>query len=52
MVDLMEAPMSKPCVMPYKSEASTLLVTRLHLIEDQWMTLACLSKKAQVRSLF
>jgi hypothetical protein len=33
-VDLIAAPISKLCAMLYNSEANTLLVTLLHLIED------------------
>jgi len=39
-VDLAEAPISKPWAIPYSSEARTLLVTLLHLVEDQWSILA------------
>ena len=33
-IDLIVAPISKPCAMLYNSEANILLVTLLHLIED------------------
>ena len=32
----MVAPIPKPCTMAYNSDARTLLVTLLHLVEDQW----------------
>ncbi len=41
-VDLMTEPTSKPFAMAYNSAASTLLVTRLHLVDDQWNRLALL----------
>ena len=34
-VDLIAASISKPCTMPYNSEANILLVTLLYLIKDQ-----------------
>ena len=40
MVDLIAAPMSNPWARAYSSKASTLRVTRLHLIKDQWMMFA------------
>ena len=39
-VDLTEAPISKPYTILYSSEAKTLLMTLLHLVEDQWSILA------------
>ena len=39
-VDLIAAPMSNPWARAYSSEASTLRVTRLHFIEDQWIMFA------------
>ena len=39
-VDLTDAPMSNPWAIPYSSEARTLLVTRLHLVDDQWRIFA------------
>ena len=40
MVDLIVAPISNPWARAYSSEANTLRVTRLYLIEDQWMIFA------------
>ncbi len=34
-VDLMTDPASKSCAIAYNSEAKTLLVTRLHFVDDQ-----------------
>jgi hypothetical protein len=39
---------SKPCAIAYSSEASTLRVTRLHLIEDQCIILALLLASVSV----
>jgi len=39
-MDLIIAPISKPYAIPYSSKANTLLVTLLHLIEDQWTIFA------------
>jgi hypothetical protein len=37
---LIAAPTSNPKAIAYNSDASTLLVTLLHLTEDQWIMLA------------
>jgi hypothetical protein len=37
MIDLIIASTSKSLIMTYNLTASTLLITRLHLIEDQWI---------------
>src|SRR6266568_8695391 len=42
MVALIAAPVSNPWAIPYSSDAKTLRVTRLHLIDDQWTILALL----------
>jgi hypothetical protein len=39
-VDLTAAPILKPCAMPYSSEASTLRVTLLYFVDDQWIIFA------------
>jgi hypothetical protein len=39
-INLIAAPMSKPWASAYSLEASTLWVTCLHLIKDQWSTFA------------
>jgi len=39
-VDLIAAPILKPCAILYSSEANTLLVIFLHLIKDQWTIFA------------
>lgn len=46
-VDLMTDPASKPCAIAYNSEAKTLLVTRLHFVDDQWMIFALLNWSAR-----
>ena len=39
-VALITKPVSKPATIVYSSDAKTLLVTCLHLVDDQWMILA------------
>ena len=42
MVALITAPVLNPWAIPYSSDAKTLRVTHLHLINNQWRILALL----------
>lgn len=46
-VNLITNLVSKPCAIAYNFKAKTLLVTRLHFVDDQWMIFALLNSSAR-----